>query len=153
MSKTSKAPAQKLSQADLDRLIPSLCTRCGKCCLNADYMGTLEVSTEDVRRWHHEGREDILHHVWSVNENVHDAWVTKDGDDCTRCPFVRKDRNAPTYTCRIHQTRPEPGRDYPVDFEQMEQDGCEIIGELIKRGIDATSWRREFSEHDEAADE
>ena len=101
------------------------------CCLNERYMRSLQVPTKDVRRWQREGRDDILRYVDTVTPEVHEAWVKPDHKaDCTRCPFVRKDRNAPTYTCRIHETRPEPCRDYPQNYAQMEQDGCETIGEL-----------------------
>ncbi len=34
--------------------------RCGKCCTNPNYMGSLQASGEDVKRWIREGREDIL---------------------------------------------------------------------------------------------
>ena len=132
----------KLTQRQLDRLIPSLCTRCGKCCLSESYMGTLEAETKDVERWHREGRDDILSYVVSVSDEVHDLWVKPDGSECSRCPFVRKDRNAASYSCRIYATRPEVCRDYPNDYVQMQHDGCEIIRELEKRGIDARGWVR-----------
>jgi Fe-S-cluster containining protein len=133
---------KKLSQEELDTLIPSLCTRCGKCCLNDGYMSTLSFDRTDVARWRKQGRTDILQYVWSIFPGVHDAWIKPDGSDCTRCPFVRKDAGAATYKCRIYDTRPQVCRDYPSSYAQMEFVGCEIIDELRKRGIDATGWEK-----------
>jgi Fe-S-cluster containining protein len=125
------------NHTDLDALIPSLCTRCGKCCLNESYMGTLSATPDDVARWHEQGRTDILQ--W---ESLGDLWVDDDGRECSRCPFLRKDRGKATYKCRIYDTRPAACRDYPQSYEQMVHDGCEIVGELQKLGIDATGWMR-----------
>ena len=33
----------------LDALIPTLCTRCGRCCLNENYMLNLSATTDDFR--------------------------------------------------------------------------------------------------------
>ena len=42
-----------------------------------------------------------------------DLWVSeRTGEEATRCPFVRKDRNRPTYRCTIYDTRPEVCRNY-----------------------------------------
>jgi Fe-S-cluster containining protein len=125
---------------ELDRLIPSLCTRCGKCCLNEDYMGTLEASRADVGRWRRQKRHDILWYVLSISDRQHDLWIKPDGTECSRCPFVRKDRNKPTHSCRIYDTRPEICREYPGSYAQMKDIGCEIIDELEKLGIDAEGW-------------
>jgi Fe-S-cluster containining protein len=105
-------------------------------------MGNLTVDAADVRRWHKERRADILHYVAPVGAG-YDVWIEPDtGRERTRCPFVRKDRGASTYKCRIHHTRPQVCRDYLADYEQMVNNGCEIIDELRKLGIDATSWTR-----------
>jgi Fe-S-cluster containining protein len=133
---------ENLRQEELDILIPSLCTRCGKCCLNDSYMSTLSIDRTDVARWRKQGRADILQYVWSITPAVHDAWVKPDGSECTRCPFVRKDAGAATYKCRIYDMRPQVCRDYPSSYAQMEFVGCEIIDELRKRGIDATGWEK-----------
>lgn len=106
--------------------IASACTRCGKCCLNESYMLTLTASAKDVSRWQREGRDDILRYVAQVGPGFYDLWVD-DGVELARCPFLRKDRGAATYRCKIHETRPETCRRYPVDYEQMIVDECEII--------------------------
>jgi Fe-S-cluster containining protein len=92
------------------------CTRCGKCCTNPSYMGTLGATGEDVKRWQREGRDDIL--TWvsifgPKDDPYGDLWVSeRTGEEATRCPFVRKDRNRPTYRCTIYDTRPEVCRNY-----------------------------------------
>jgi Fe-S-cluster containining protein len=103
---------EKLRQEELDIPIPSLCTRCSKCCLNDSYMCTLSIDRTDIARWRKQRRADILQHVWSITPTEHDAWVKPDGSECTRCPFVRKDAGAATYKCRIYDTRPQVCRDY-----------------------------------------
>jgi Fe-S-cluster containining protein len=127
-----------LAPEELDRLIPSLCTRCGKCCL--EWGGSLQASLEDVISWEVAGRNDILAYVDSLTEGTHDLWIKLNGDECRRCPFLRKDGRKPTYTCRIYDARPEVCREYPRDYDHMVLIGCEIVDELRKRGIDATGW-------------
>jgi Fe-S-cluster containining protein len=136
---------KKLPQKELDQLIPSLCTRCGKCCLKESYMLSLNATGDDVRRWRNEGRADILRYAEVIGgkEPWADLWVKPEsGEECTRCPFVRKDRGEPTYSCRIHSTRPQVCRNYPGSYDQMAKDGCEIIEELRKLDIDATGWEK-----------
>lgn len=106
--------------------IASACTRCGKCCLNEHYMMTLTATAQDVARWRREGQEDILRYVARVGPGLHDLWVD-DGIELSRCPFLRKNRGVATYRCTIHETRPEACRSYPVSYEQMVADECEII--------------------------
>jgi Fe-S-cluster containining protein len=127
---------KKLRQEELDTLIPSLCTRCGKCCLNDDYMSTLSFDRTDVARWRKQGARTFCS-TSGRSFREYDAWIKPDGSDCTRCPFARKDAGAATHKCRIYDTRPQVCRDYPSSYAQMEFVGCEIIDELRKRGIDA----------------
>lgn len=129
-----------------DRDIPAppwaaaACTRCGKCCFNADYMGTLSATQEDVDRWGAEGRDDILQYVSALAVGVYDLWV-KDGEEYLRCPFLRKDRGRDTYHCRIHETRPAVCKAYPVSLRQMVEDGCEIGGEIKALAAMLNSWQ------------
>jgi len=109
--------------------VAAACTRCGKCCTNENYMMTLTASAKDVARWRREGRDDILRYVAQVGLGFYDLWVD-DGVELARCPFLRKDRGAATYRCRIHETRPETCRRYPVSYEQMVADECEIINAI-----------------------
>src|ERR1700722_11821091 len=56
----------------------SSCTNCGKCCTNSDYMGSLEATGADVKRWRRQGRDDILRFaiVMGPSNNPHaDLWV------------------------------------------------------------------------------
>ena len=94
------------------------CSRCGKCCTNPDYMLTLWARGEDVKRWLAERRWDILQwaHVF-YNRNGEptsaDLWISPTtGIEHSRCPFVRKDPNRPTYRCTIYDTRPQVCRNY-----------------------------------------
>lgn len=96
------------------------CTRCGKCCTNESYMGTLSATAADVARWTAERRWDILQFAYVLDYGAPgtepggaDLWINAEtGHEATRCPFVRKDRNRPTYRCTIYETRPEVCRDY-----------------------------------------
>lgn len=92
------------------------CNRCGNCCTNPSYMGTLMVSGEDVKRWCREGRGDILEWVDILgpsNDPYGDVWINlTTGEEKLRCPFVRKDPNKPTYRCTIYETRPQVCKDY-----------------------------------------
>lgn len=101
-------------------------------------MLTLRATEDDIARWEAEGRDDIL-----AYESLGDLWIKEDGTECTRCPFLRRDRGAPTYRCRIHDTKPHTCANYPVSYDQMVQDGCEIVDGLARLGIDARRWRRD----------
>lgn len=116
------------------------CTRCGKCCFDEAYMGTLSATQEDIDRWQAEGRDDILQYVAMVSAGVYDLWV-KDGEEYLRCPFLGKDRGKATYHCRIHETRPAVCRAYPVSLRQMVEDGCEISGEIKAVAAMLEGWR------------
>jgi Fe-S-cluster containining protein len=102
------------------------CTRCGKCCTNPDYMGTLQATGEDMKRWIREGRDDILAWIYVLTPSIGDLWISpRTGEDASRCPFVRKDANRPTYRCTIYETRPQVCRDYiPWSPETI----CEEVG-------------------------
>lgn len=78
-------------------------------------MGSLSATGADVRRWIRERRWDIL--KWAAvlgpeDDPFADLWIADDGEERLRCPFVRKDRGKPTYTCSIYDTRPQVCRDY-----------------------------------------
>ena len=103
------------------------CTRCGKCCTNLDYMTTLSATAEDVDRWTREHRWDILQWCNVFPSGAADLWLNQDtGEEVERCPFVRKDRNQPTYRCAIYHTRPQVCRDY---VPWSEHSICEQLGD------------------------
>lgn len=101
------------------------CSRCGKCCTDPSFQGNLMADQEDYDRWVEEGRWDILR--WCDPVTL-DLWVDGSRNDyeASRCPFVRKDRNRPTYRCMIHDTRPQVCRNY-VPFSGKENDICEDV--------------------------
>ena len=95
------------------------CNRCGKCCTYPRFMGTLFAIKEDLLRWEDEGREDILSYanIFYDKEgepSSADLWVKHDGEELSRCPFVRKDRNKTTHSCTIYDTRPTICQEYPA---------------------------------------
>jgi|SRR6516164_8874653 len=115
------------------RLPPgSPCTNCGKCCTNPAFMGTLQATGEDVKRWRRQRRHDILRFA-SVLGPPEDPWADlwvddeRDGLEHERCPFVRKVRGQPRYLCTIYETRPQVCRDY----EPWAPDSiCEVVEPL-----------------------
>jgi hypothetical protein len=56
----SRPPRSIVAISDAPAWVASACTRCGKCCTNEHYMGTLSATEADLNRWHSEGRTDIL---------------------------------------------------------------------------------------------
>ena len=92
-----------------DKLLPgSPCTNCGKCCTNPSYMGTLQATGDDVKRWRREGRTDILRFaeiMGTRDDPWADLWIDDNGNERLRCPFVRKVRNQNRYLCTIYETR------------------------------------------------
>jgi Fe-S-cluster containining protein len=104
------------------------CTQCGKCCTNERWMNTLEATGDDVKRWRRQKRYDILQHAFVLGPKDNpfaDLWVTPDGNDVRRCPFVRKIRGVPRHTCTIYDTRPQVCRDFPFYADQRRD--CEMI--------------------------
>lgn len=108
------------------------CTQCGRCCTNADFMGSMEATEDDVTRWVKHRRYDILRFVDLVRPDgafiCADLWVdNQTGNDRKRCPFVRKVRSQDRYTCTIYETRPEVCREFPHHVSQMEFVNCEML--------------------------
>ena len=100
------------------------CQRCGKCCL-ANALSF--ITDEDLARWKHQGREDILH----IIENSHAVWAgdhlisSEDGRYLHGCPFLKWEDDH--YTCTIYETRPQVCRDY--------QPGSSLICPLYMKRI------------------
>jgi Fe-S-cluster containining protein len=93
----------------------SPCTQCGKCCTHPGFMGTLQATGADVKRWRCEGRDDILrfaHVLGSPSDPWADLWIDETGTERERCPFVRKVRGQNRYLCTVYETRPQVCRDY-----------------------------------------
>lgn len=101
------------------------CTQCGRCCTYPQFMMTMQASREDYDRWHNEGRFDILD--WCSPISL-DLWINpRSGNEQSRCPFVRKVRNKPIYTCTIYDTRPTVCRNYPSNVSHMKTVDCEML--------------------------
>jgi len=103
------------------------CTQCGRCCTNADYMGHMQASAEDLARWKKQKRHDILAYA-DEYFGIADLWISpRTGESMERCPFVRKQRGIDRYTCLIYDTRPEVCRGYPWWVAQMRFVDCEML--------------------------
>lgn len=113
------------------------CTQCGRCCTNPSFMGTMQASPEDVKRWKREKRSDILAWAYILGPTAHkrgfgfaDLWINPKTDiEAERCPFVRKMPNRDVYKCMIYETRPQACRDYPWHVSHMEAVDCEMLEE------------------------
>jgi len=115
------------------------CTQCGRCCTNANFMGSMQASREDVARWRREKRDDILQYAYvydykagSIGDTYDfpfaDLWLSpRTGHELERCPFVRKVRGQDRYTCTIYDTRPQACRDYPWHVGHMQSIQCEML--------------------------
>ena len=113
------------------------CKQCGHCCLDLDAFSTC-ASEEDVARWTHEGREDVLEWVEPVALGdivvAYDIWMDPEsGEDVSRCPWLRKLPGTDKYVCRIQDTKPELCRDYPKSRAHAERTGCPGFSEKLCR--------------------
>ena len=84
------------------------CLVCGVCC---DYYAhTLEASSEDLRRWRAEGRQNLLSRVGPEGA----LWFEPAGGErLETCPFLQRvgpDRAV----CTIHATKPRVCAAYPT---------------------------------------
>lgn len=100
------------------------CNQCGKCCLKYGGGRLGSVSQSEMDCWE-ANRPEVLDYV------VHsDMWVSpRTGEELARCPWLRKLPNREKYKCRIHEVHPEACNGYPVNIQQMIDDGCEMIEE------------------------
>lgn len=89
------------------------CRRCGNCC-HLDVAAY--VTLEDIQRWEHEGRDDILAHVrdlgvkWSDKAVVNRFIGTKTATCRMSCVYLTW--NGPTASCGIYETRTRVCRSY-----------------------------------------
>lgn len=104
------------------------CKRCGRCCLH--YGHELPATEKDIQLWEKEGRQDILDYVDTVEpmEGIvlaYDLWFIPNKDrQASRCPWLKKGRNKPYYTCLIYDVRPEVCRKYPKNKKHALRDKC-----------------------------
>jgi Fe-S-cluster containining protein len=108
---------QKRPEQTTPKLPPgSPCTNCGKCCINTAFMGSLQATGEDIKRWRREGRHDILRFASVLGPAANpyaDLWIDQQTEnERLRCPFVRKVRGQKRYLCTVYETRPQVCRDY-----------------------------------------
>jgi hypothetical protein len=78
------------------------CLRCGLCCKNYE---SIEVYREQIEEWELEGREDILKHVWALEDNGRVIYGEVFSSSWRGCPFCRKVTGKPYYYCRIQAAK------------------------------------------------
>ncbi len=109
------------------------CNNCGICCKK--YVGSLMATVEDMKRWEDEERDDILERTFLLADEFHhfrddqliaDLWITKQGNEPHACPWWHRSTG-----CRIHDTKPQQCRDYPISLEQAVRDGCEGVPQEV----------------------
>ncbi len=96
------------------------CTRCARCCgIPGAY--EFDVDPDDLKRWEEEGEFEIFDHL-----DGDYGWVKNpdSAEEVGRCPFLRKDRNKPTYHCRIHGTKPLHCRLFPLSANHAMRCRC-----------------------------
>lgn len=99
------------------------CNRCGRCCLNLQLGSATE---QDILIWKKK-KPEVLDYVCDC---CSDLWISPvTGEEMNRCPWLRKLPKKEQYKCRIYELRPEVCRDYPVNIEQMINNGCEMLEE------------------------
>lgn len=114
------------------------CNNCGICCKK--YVGNLSATIGDMERWADEGRNDILERAYPLLPDpadwvnldsadlIADLWFTKAGNEHYACPWWHRSTG-----CRIHSTKPQMCRDYPVSLEQAMSDECEGVDQGHQR--------------------
>ena len=98
------------------------CNGCGKCC---EKYGTLPASqpTRCGSLARRSPRYLALHDLRSG-----DLWLNlQTGAEVRRCPWLRKVPREQRFKCRIYELRRNVCRDYPVNVQQMIDDGCEML--------------------------
>ena len=86
------------------------CKRCGRCCREAQ--GFLQATSEDIKRWRSQHRQDILSYADIYPLDVADLWfdpVTH--EELCWCPFLGK-VGLKEYACTIYETKPEQCNDW-----------------------------------------
>ena len=125
------------------------CTQCGHCCMAmGGGLDTIREDSEDYKRL--ETDERVIPYLEngyiygtrdfadSFGVGIVDLWVgLVSGEDCHRCPFVRKKPNKNEYNCTIRDVRPDVCRDYPKDLEHARSTGCRGLfnGKLIQSDL------------------
>ena len=127
------------------------CLRCGTCCRKQGFGWSPEIN--DLKRWLKQSRLDILQYInICLGDNLQIrgdeltfaqlGWVTfsvlwvnpPTGKRLKRCPFLRKTRNQPVYTCLIHDTKPNRCRAYRA-WDMVFDDGLYDHGYQCCKGI------------------
>lgn len=91
------------------------CIRCGNCCQTDFYA---YAGNEDIERWQHENRTDILEIVCGENRIwAGDNIISSDGNPVIPCSCALIDKEI--YTCRIYKTRPMVCRNFAAGESRL----------------------------------
>lgn len=110
--------------------IKGSCVQCGACCRSYDII----LEYKDIRRWEKEGRKDILK---KCNLYIDDVWLNPRTQVpyYRGCPWLKKDKVANKFYCKIHEIKPEICKNFPVGIGQLKNVRCKgydwvsILGE------------------------
>jgi len=131
------------------------CLRCGDCCMHYRDI----AYREDIKRWISESRYDILryvecrkserggkcaqfflHYEFEPCEDCKGGYILP--NDSGKCPFLRKVKGKPYYTCLIHDTPPKECSEFicnkslPISHLKWAE-----IDELIQK-IGVRQWKK-----------
>ncbi len=105
------------------------CRQCGHCCRNLidAYRGC--VTDVDLELWRRTGRHDLLAWVETLDlgrgNRLHLAWIDPaTGEEVESCPWLVEMQPGPSFTCGIHEVKPQHCRNFPEHRRHGEQTGC-----------------------------
>ncbi|MCG8685655.1 MAG: YkgJ family cysteine cluster protein [Desulfobacterales bacterium] len=101
------------------------CKRCGNCCCGLEHVCT----KEDLDLWKGLGRNDILAWVKKAPMTNGSAqyriWIDpKTNNPMPSCPFLAPEKEKSTFTCTIHDVKPQVCREYPFTKKHAHKTGC-----------------------------
>ena len=101
------------------------CNGCGKCCLEG--AGWLPLVEADIACLEEQAPHVLQYVAWEGAPGERRGSLSRTvvtGRETTRCPFVRKVRGKPQYTCGIYDVRPTVCRRYPTSRDHALYTGC-----------------------------
>jgi Fe-S-cluster containining protein len=97
------------------------CAQCGSCCK----CFAIIIEEKDIQRWEKEDRKDILK---KCNLDIHDGWLRSTGEEYCKCPWLKKDKITNKFYCKIHDTKPDICKNFPVRADQLKYVKCKGYG-------------------------
>lgn len=107
------------------------CQQCGKCCRKYNKNNGLEsISKQEY--------DQLPKYAQKIADNGYDPnpyyskyplwniWMNKNNEFIDPCPFLKKIKRG-KYICKIHKSKPNVCKNYPVEMEQAIMDGCKRV--------------------------